>query len=470
MTLALSPLLSFVSCDAPERSADVSYELDVRVDEAENKMSVDMTASVTNSFEEGLGELVFAFYPDAFTLKYPPPVDEPMTDAAYPDGINAGSYTFLEAGGDNAASVSLCESPCRIDVKLSSPLSLGEKTEVRFSYDLSLPYCNARYGYNGFSVNLTFFFPVLCRYDRDAKDFVFYDYIATGDPFVFDAAEYSLKLNCPDDWAVACSAPETDRQNGSRSYAPVVLRDLSLCLAPEAEISSSTINGYTARVIHDGTHGYAARYAAEALSVFSDAFGDLPTKEYFLVFTPFMTAGAEFSNLAIISSSLSFAETEKTVAHEAAHQWWYNLVGSDQVATPWQDEALAQWSTLYYFDKKGMKSYADALRSGWATTYADYVTSQRALGENALCDVFRATTEYRDYTDYYVTVYCKAALATTLCAESVTADVFARALKDYAKENREGFAAPDSLFVILEKSSAGLGKMLMSSLSASPYA
>lgn len=467
----LSVLLIPVSCESETASLaeSVSYDLTVTVDEAENKTTVDMTVTVPNVFKEGLNELVFTFYPDAFTLKSPPPVDNTMMSSAYPYGINAGGYTFLQAGGENVKSVSICETRCKIAVSLKNPLALGESAVVRFSYDLTLPLCNTRYGYNDFSVNLTFFYPVLCRYDAASDGFVFNDYIETGDPFVFDVAEYSLTLDCPESWAVACSAPETQRQKGLRYYSSRTLRDLSLFLAPEAEVTTVTKGGYTATAIHNGSFGYAATYAADALYIFSEAFGELPEKHYYILFTPFMTAGAEFSNAAILSSTLSFAEVEKTVAHEVAHQWWYGLVGSDQVNAPWQDEALAQWSALLYFDKRGMKSYADTLLKGYADFYNDYLTTQRSLGESALCDVNRATTEYRDQTDYFATVYCKALLATRIAAQSVTEEGFCQALSLYAKNNYLSFARPQDLYGALDSYSKGTGKLLENSLNVSPY-
>lgn len=468
--LSTLPLVS-VSCESETASLAerVSYDLTVTVDEAENKTTVDMTVTVPNVFEEGLKELVFSFYPDAFTLKSPPPVDETMISAAYPYGINAGGYTFLQAGGENVKSVSICETRCRITVALEKPLAIGESAVVRFSYDLTLPLCNTRYGYNDFSVNLTFFYPVLCRYDAASGGFEFNDYIATGDPFVFDVAEYSLALDCPEAWAVACSAPETRSENGVRYYHSRSARDLSLFLAPDAEVTTVTKGGYTATAIHDGSFGYAATYAADALDVFSEAFGELPEKQYYIVFTPFMTAGAEFSNAAIVSSGLSFAEVEKTVAHEVSHQWWYNLVGSDQVNAPWQDEALAQWSTLLYFGKRGMKSYADTLLKGYSDFYKDYLTTQRSLGESALCDVNRATTEYRDQTDYFATVYCKALLAVEITAQSVTRDGLCKALSLYVKNNCLSFAYPEDLYEALNSYREGAGALLRNSLNVSPY-
>jgi aminopeptidase N len=39
---------------------------------------------------------------------------------------------------------------------------------------------------------------------------------------------------------------------------------------------------------------------------------------------------------------------EKTIAHESCHQWWYNLVGNDEIDYLFLDEGLTCWSTDYY--------------------------------------------------------------------------------------------------------------------------
>ena len=39
---------------------------------------------------------------------------------------------------------------------------------------------------------------------------------------------------------------------------------------------------------------------------------------------------------------------EKVIVHETAHQWWYGLVGNDQIDEAWLDESLATYSEVIY--------------------------------------------------------------------------------------------------------------------------
>jgi hypothetical protein len=45
------------------------------------------------------------------------------------------------------------------------------------------------------------------------------------------------------------------------------------------------------------------------------------------------------------------AGVEWLAAHEVAHQWWFGVVGNDQIDEPWLDEALTQYSTMLYYEK-----------------------------------------------------------------------------------------------------------------------
>ena len=70
-------------------------------------------------------------------------------------------------------------------------------------------------------------------------------------------------------------------------------------------------------------------------------------------------------------SGLSYAVIlESTAAHEVNHQWFYNLVGNDQLDEPWLDESLTSYSTYrYYADRYGQDAadgYFDTFEGRWA--------------------------------------------------------------------------------------------------------
>ena len=61
---------------------------------------------------------------------------------------------------------------------------------------------------------------------------------------------------------------------------------------------------------------------------------------------------------------------EATVAHEAGHQWFYNLVGNDQLDEPWLDESLTQFVTWQYYadqyGENGARGFEQSLRGRWS--------------------------------------------------------------------------------------------------------
>jgi hypothetical protein len=68
---------------------------------------------------------------------------------------------------------------------------------------------------------------------------------------------------------------------------------------------------------------------------------------------------------AVRNETLRLFYTEILSAHEAAHQWWGNLVGAATYHDEWISEALANYSALLVLERrKGLKAMAQALDEG----------------------------------------------------------------------------------------------------------
>ena len=73
----------------------------------------------------------------------------------------------------------------------------------------------------------------------------------------------------------------------------------------------------------------------------------------------------EYPTLVMIDQSL-YNEKDKflleyVIAHETAHQWWYSVIGNDEISEPWLDEALTEYSTVLYFEEKYGKEVGSKL-------------------------------------------------------------------------------------------------------------
>jgi hypothetical protein len=180
---------------------------------------------------------------------------------------------------------------------------------------------------------------------------------------------------------------------------------------------------------------FAMEIAARAIAGFARRFGPYPYEAFTVLAGPLATLGIEFPGLTVIGERIFSLEggaegvpmrtmLEATVAHEVAHQWFYNLVGSDQAREPWLDEAAAQYATrLYYLDRYGEEA-ADA--------YADSWWSRWGRVDRALTPVGLPASDY-SAKEYGAIVYGRGPLFLETLASSMGGGAFDRFLKRYVE-------------------------------------
>ena len=112
---------------------------------------------------------------------------------------------------------------------------------------------------------------------------------------------------------------------------------------------------------------------------------------------------------------------EYVIAHETAHQWWYSVIGNDEISEPWLDEALTEYSTVLYFEKKYGKEVGEKLINTME------VQAKNRLSEN----IFKPSTQYKNSIEYSLNVYTKGALAFNEVRNKVGDKVFFDTLKEY---------------------------------------
>jgi hypothetical protein len=204
----------------------------------------------------------------------------------------------------------------------------------------------------------TGFYPIPCVYDN--KDGWNTDpYLSIGDPFYFDMAYYNLTVEAPSDMIIAATGQlERKVYNGATTiyqFNPILpVREVTFSASRSFQVESKIVNGVNISTFYLPKSGLvwendALNYLQKALLLYNNSFGsyDYPTLNVVEEYTSF--GGMEYPCQVYASEAIAGYPypllvkkqiLEKTIAHEACHQWWYNLVGNDEVDYPFLDEGI----------------------------------------------------------------------------------------------------------------------------------
>lgn len=388
--------------------------------DAENRcMKVSQTLTLTSRVAQARDEVVLRTWPNAFQKPDTSPVagDENIC----PDGFSAGSQVVsaasLERNGQaqNISHRYLDEAKTVLSLPLDTPWQPGETLQVTLQYTVHFPHIQYRFGWweDAFMAGQAFAVPALWQdsaYRTDA-------YLPIGDPLSGECANYQLHLAVPKGYACAATGTMTglsQSEDGRWQYtleAPAV-REMGLVISPALRKETRIVDGVLLQAyapkVTDANR--MLKVAEDALSCFSAAYGPYPYGTFTVCTAPMGVSGAEYPGMVMVAQSLLEADDkalEYAIVHEAAHQWWYSLVGSDSSTHPWMDEALCEFSLLEYVEDRYGKAAREELRQSRVET-AMRVTVAGAATPGAPLDYFESNT------DYMVLVYGRA--ASLLCA------------------------------------------------------
>ena len=349
-----------------------------------------------------------------------------------------------------------------IYVPLRPALMPGQKADVTLEFRTTLP-TDTRFGYAVFTYAdevyaLAGFYPTIPVYDAQGWNVE----IASpyGDVTFTDTAFYRVQLNVPSGLVVAASGQTvevTDREDGTRSWTIVAgpMRDFYIAMSRDYQlvydfVDGVRINSYYRSGQKEGGE-LALRYARAALHLFNRLFGPYPYTELDVVPTPTNAGGIEYPGIIATAQSLYPEKSEYlelVIAHEVAHQWWYGLVGSDQLDEPWMDEALTNYCAYIYFQHTASPEKAQHIKKvAFEDTYRELQQncSDRAIGG--------PVAGFCSQSDYVAVIYGKGPLFFDAVRERLGDENFFAGLRRYLERHRYGVAYPKDLIIALEETS-----------------
>jgi len=341
---------------------------------------------------------------------------------------------------------------------LDLPLEPGASLDLEIDFALAVP-TDASQGYRQLGyydevLALANAYPLIPVYDDEGWNIELPP--TYGDAVYSETSFYTVRITAPADVMLiasgTCAVPASN-PDGSATWTCVTgpMRDFNAVLGPDYQVESRVVEGITVNSVFYADHQeggqWALDWATEAVRLFSTRFGSYPFTELDVVETPTRAGGIEYPGLVVINSA--YYETpsgrmEWVVVHEVAHQWWYSLVGNDQVDEPWLDEALVQYSTLlYYEDRYGVELAAELLEQVFRQPYEELVEAGRDAPAGSPVAAY-------SQEDYGPVVYQKGPLYFHALRHEVGDEAFWGILQTYFARNRYAVATPEKWLAAVE--------------------
>jgi hypothetical protein len=230
-----------------------------------------------------------------------------------------------------------------------------------------------------------------------------------GDTTNSEIAFYAVEITAPADLALVASGVAAEREtlaDGSQRvlFLTGPMRDFTFSLG-NFESKTRRAGAVTVNVWVLADHLDDANTILSAakiqMELFEELVGPYPYTELDIVDAPGAYGGIEYPGLVYVGTLGSTWVIEPTV-HEVAHQWFYGIIGDDQLREPWLDEAAATYAEALYYER--------AFGIGRATGFLSNLRAFLRSFTNAELPIGLAVGDYPTETDYGVIVYSKGAL------------------------------------------------------------
>lgn len=391
-------------------------------------------------------------------IEFVNPANEPLTEIKFnvPPARRAGAVEFRDAriyGSDKPLEFTLENAV--LTVKLPGVLPAEKAIAMTFDFSVKVPLQEVVTGIGGDdtsrgpnSLTAGHWYVVLAPF-RDG-DWDTPAYVPVGDPYSSELADYDVSILAPEGITIAGAGDETRDQRLWR-YRLDKARVFAFAASDRFVVNQIEEDGVT--YIHYGypvhaKFNEAVLYtAARAVKLFTKLYGPYPYKSLRIVETG-RQQGQEYSAMVGIGTTLyanypgrgSRHDLIATTVHEVAHQWWFNVVGSDQIRAPWLDESFARIAELRFY-----QTYYDNDSDWW---FAYYIVNRKPTGPIDL-----SLAEHEDGAAYTAAVYQRGLLFMNDIRRKLGRDAFDTMMRDYYQSQEYRITNQDAFFDALARHS-----------------
>lgn len=425
----------------------------------------------------GSVEITFvpAFPADTLWLHlYPNAYRDPSTVFAA-DEAAWGNYGFARAGDDehgwialdgwtlDGRSIEPVVEETLAFVALDSTAMPGDTLVLAGMFDVRVPVIWSRMGHDGDHYEMSQWYPKMCVLDEEGWHLGRYH--SEGE-FYSDYGSYEVTIRVPEGFVTAatgdadsawCSEDSTsrfERWSASNVHDFAWAADPEFVLSEHNFIYPESLGGTAVRVhlavreqdLDDWSD--VGTWADSTLLYYGEWFGPYPFGDLWIVQSA-SWGGMEYPQLVLVGrfDPPFYRYFEMVVMHEVGHQWFYGMLGNDEVDEAWLDEGMNSYAEMRYFERKyGIRGNMTSL-PGWISDASDAdgasasYTGMVASGEEVAV-ISTSTEAAGGRYDYGALYYSKPALFMRMLENQMGTALFDSVMHEYAR--RFAFHHPET--------------------------
>jgi hypothetical protein len=381
-------IVTLVSAEAQERTPgqlsprNANYRIDVRLDARARTLTGRETLVWTNISGAATSELQFHLYYNAWrntqstwmrehklTTWWPDVSERLPEDFAAIDvsslKLTAGSIPAVDLTGAMrfiAPDDGNTHDRTVMAVPLPSAIAPGDTITIDLAWTSKVPRTFARTGFVGNYFFLGQWFPKIGVLDRAGKWNCHQFHVGT--EFFSDYGVYDVRMTVPRGWLVAATGRERERRDNAdgsttHRYYQEDVHDFAWTTSPaflerRARFEHPGLPMVEMRLMLQPDHARQAERHFEAtraaLRHYGEWFGPYPYGHITVVDPAWRsdTDGMEYPTLFTAGTSWLMPREdislEDVTVHEAGHQWWYGMVGTNEFEDAWMDEGINQYA------------------------------------------------------------------------------------------------------------------------------
>lgn len=447
-----------------KKTTKTTYNIDAIV--SENELKGELTLKYINNNDFDINELYFCLYPNAFKKEenIQNTTVKDRINEAYPEGFTKGQIDIIEVFVNDIKNNFILEENEQI-LKINTPLiKKGKGINIKIIFNEILPKNPSRFGYGNNTYNFGNWYPVLCPFVGDEPYKCLYTSI--GDPFFSECSDYNVTLTLAPEFRIGASGQILKKEiiNPTKTKWTISgknIRDFAFIVSDKYNVLTKQIGDtfvYSYYLKDDEIGKNTIEIAEKALNTFNKLFGEYPYSTLCVAESDFYIGGMEYPNLVFINTDLyntsAIEALEEVIVHEIAHQWWYGIIGNNEIEEAWLDEGLTQYSVALYYEKVyGKERYDSFLHEGeiYSKVVFDILNnSDISFTKN----IERKTTEFEHWILYDALTYDVSALMLDELRDKIGDENFFAGIKKYF-ENYKFKNATKNNFIKSMSSSCG---------------